>query len=95
MRPLAVTKCCSPIWRGDCVENGANSSFVHRLADRTIALSDLVANPREEALKISPLGAPHPKIPLPAEIFGAERTNSRGIDLTNEQALRRIVDGAH
>ena len=40
-----------------------------------------------EAAKITPVGAPHPQISLPGAIFGAERVNSAGLDLADEQTL--------
>ena len=62
------------------LENGANSSFVNRIADEAVSIDDLVADPTDEARKISPLGAPHPRIELPHAILGA-RNNSAGLDL--------------
>ena len=45
------------------LENGANTSFVNRIADESVAIKDLIADPVDEASKIVPLGAPHAKIP--------------------------------
>ncbi len=59
------------------LENGANSSFVHQLADESVGLSDLLISP----LRLEP----HPSLPLPADLFGAPqggRRNSAGLDLT-------------
>jgi RHH-type proline utilization regulon transcriptional repressor/proline dehydrogenase/delta 1-pyrroline-5-carboxylate dehydrogenase len=72
------------------LENGANTSFVNRIADQSIAVKDLVADPIEEALKVVPLGAPHAKIPLPRDLFGNERLNSAGLDLSNEHRLASL-----
>ncbi|AKJ69756.1 proline dehydrogenase/pyrroline-5-carboxylate dehydrogenase [Pandoraea thiooxydans] len=72
------------------LENGANTSFVNRIADKSVSLDDLVANPIVEAEKISPLGAPHTKIPLPRDLYGRERPNSAGIDLSNEHRLASL-----
>lgn len=56
------------------LENGANSSFVHQLADESLGL---------DALLMSPLRlTPEPSLPLPAAIFGPGRRNSAGLDLT-------------
>ncbi|RYY95319.1 MAG: L-glutamate gamma-semialdehyde dehydrogenase, partial [Comamonadaceae bacterium] len=38
------------------------------------------------------LGLPHPAIPLPRDLYGPTRTNSRGIDLASETQLRRLAD---
>jgi RHH-type proline utilization regulon transcriptional repressor/proline dehydrogenase/delta 1-pyrroline-5-carboxylate dehydrogenase len=73
------------------LENGANTSFVNKIADSKISIDDLIADPMAEARKITPLGAPHEKIALPASIFGAARRNSSGLDLSNEQRLASLA----
>ncbi len=72
------------------LENGANTSFVNRIADESVPIAELVADPVEQASKISPLGAPHPKIPLPRNLYGNERINSMGLDLSNEHRLASL-----
>lgn len=72
------------------LENGANTSFVNRVADESIPVSQLVADPVNEALRIAPLGAPHPKIALPRALYGSERVNSMGLDLSNEHRLASL-----
>ncbi|GAA5236146.1 trifunctional transcriptional regulator/proline dehydrogenase/L-glutamate gamma-semialdehyde dehydrogenase [Verticiella sediminum] len=76
------------------LENGANSSFVNRIADESVSIDELVADPVDEAERIEPLGAPHPRIPLPADLYRAqgagERENAHGLDLSNEQRLASL-----
>ncbi|MCX8566074.1 MAG: L-proline dehydrogenase /delta-1-pyrroline-5-carboxylate dehydrogenase [Glomeribacter sp. 1016415] len=72
------------------LENGANTSFVNRIADEAVTLDELIADPVEEALKVAPLGAPHPKIVLPLALYGAERVNSSGLDLSDEDQLAQL-----
>ncbi|KVX09145.1 transcriptional regulator [Burkholderia ubonensis] len=72
------------------LENGANTSFVNRIGDSSISVSDLVADPVDEVSKIRPLGAPHTKIPLPRDLYGDARANSRGLDLSNEHRLASL-----
>ncbi|KGT95988.1 transcriptional regulator [Erwinia typographi] len=76
------------------LENGANTSFVNRIADNTLAIEDLVADPVEEVEKMArtegAVGLPHPKIPLPRELYGAKRQNSAGLDLANEHRLASL-----
>ncbi|MEP9376743.1 trifunctional transcriptional regulator/proline dehydrogenase/L-glutamate gamma-semialdehyde dehydrogenase [Aquabacter sp. CN5-332] len=72
------------------LENGANSSFVHRIADASYALDDLVADPVAQAAAIRPVGAPHPRIALPRNLFPDGRLNSEGLDLSNEQRLAAL-----
>ena len=76
------------------LENGANTSFVHRIADSTIALEDLVRDPAEViddyARTEGAVGLPHPAIPLPRDIYGPTRRNSRGLDLNDERQLQSL-----
>ncbi|CNJ59513.1 trifunctional transcriptional regulator/proline dehydrogenase/L-glutamate gamma-semialdehyde dehydrogenase [Yersinia aldovae] len=76
------------------LENGANTSFVNRIADATLPLDELVADPVSavEAMAASEgqLGLPHPRIPLPRELYGKERANSSGLDLANEHRLASL-----
>ncbi|WP_338926121.1 trifunctional transcriptional regulator/proline dehydrogenase/L-glutamate gamma-semialdehyde dehydrogenase [Mycetohabitans endofungorum] len=72
------------------LENGANTSFVNRIADESVPVAELVADPVDEASQIVPLGAPHPKIPLPRALYGSERVNSMGLDLSNEHRLASL-----
>jgi RHH-type proline utilization regulon transcriptional repressor/proline dehydrogenase/delta 1-pyrroline-5-carboxylate dehydrogenase len=77
------------------LENGANTSFINRIADPKVSLDDLVASPVATALQIekdeSVLGAPHPKIPMPRALFGRLRDNSWGMDLTDEAVLEALA----
>jgi RHH-type proline utilization regulon transcriptional repressor/proline dehydrogenase/delta 1-pyrroline-5-carboxylate dehydrogenase len=72
------------------LENGANTSFVNRIADENVDLDELVTDPVDEASAVIPLGAPHSKIPLPRELYGSERANSMGLDLSNEHRLASL-----
>ncbi|MCY0389154.1 trifunctional transcriptional regulator/proline dehydrogenase/L-glutamate gamma-semialdehyde dehydrogenase [Robbsia sp. Bb-Pol-6] len=72
------------------LENGANTSFVNRIADTSLSVDDLITDPVEDALKIAPPGAPHAKIPLPRQLYGTERPNSMGLDLSNEHRLASL-----
>jgi RHH-type transcriptional regulator, proline utilization regulon repressor / proline dehydrogenase / delta 1-pyrroline-5-carboxylate dehydrogenase len=73
------------------LENGANTSFVNQVANPDVTLDTLLADPVERASALEPLGAPHPRITLPPELFGAARKNSRGLDLANEQVLASLA----
>jgi RHH-type proline utilization regulon transcriptional repressor/proline dehydrogenase/delta 1-pyrroline-5-carboxylate dehydrogenase len=55
------------------LENGANSSFVNQLADESVGMDELLVSP----LRLSPKSA----LPLPVDLYGARRANSRGLDL--------------
>ncbi|HTI86610.1 MAG TPA: bifunctional proline dehydrogenase/L-glutamate gamma-semialdehyde dehydrogenase PutA [Alphaproteobacteria bacterium] len=71
------------------LENGANTSFVHRVSDPNVPMSLLIADPTEAVARVH--GAPHPHIPLPRHIYGAERSNSRGIDLADSATVARLT----
>jgi RHH-type proline utilization regulon transcriptional repressor/proline dehydrogenase/delta 1-pyrroline-5-carboxylate dehydrogenase len=77
------------------LENGANTSFVNRIADENLSLEELVADPADVveawARQEGGAGQPHPQIPMPAELLGARR-NSRGLDLADESVLDRLND---
>ncbi|QYE35222.1 bifunctional proline dehydrogenase/L-glutamate gamma-semialdehyde dehydrogenase PutA [Polymorphobacter sp. PAMC 29334] len=69
------------------LENGANSSFVHQLADAGVSDIDLLADP---AVRIAAVGGTlHPSIPLPRDLFPG-RTNSSGLDLADAEVLARV-----
>lgn len=69
------------------LENGANTSFVNRLADDKTPIEDIVFDP---VARIAALASkPHPKIPLPKDIYGAWQ-NSQGIDLSNPKELAKL-----
>ncbi|WP_213955873.1 trifunctional transcriptional regulator/proline dehydrogenase/L-glutamate gamma-semialdehyde dehydrogenase [Variovorax sp. dw_954] len=78
------------------LENGANTSFVNRIADPTIAIDLLVEDPvatvEQMATTEGAVGLPHPLIPLPTGIYGQARRNSRGLDLSNDDSLRALRD---
>ncbi len=58
------------------LENGANSSFVHQLADESVGMEELLISPLRLERETS--------LPLPLALFGAARANSVGLDLTVE-----------
>ena len=73
------------------LENGANTSFVNRVADATMPVERVVADP---VARIAALDhKPHPLIPLPRDLYGAERPNARGIDLSDPATLAALKLG--
>ncbi len=68
------------------LENGANSSFVHQLADESVDLTELLISP----LRLEPDSS----LPLPLALFGAARKNSAGLDLT-VQSMRAPLLAAY
>jgi len=70
------------------LENGANTSFVNRIVDEKAPIEELIMNPIDLLRRIE--DKPHPKIPLPKEIYGKSRKNSSGIDLSNINELNTL-----
>uniref|UniRef100_UPI00356A4AF1 proline dehydrogenase family protein n=1 Tax=Hydrogenophaga sp. TaxID=1904254 RepID=UPI00356A4AF1 len=66
------------------LENGANSSFVHQLADESVGMGLLLTSP----LYLSP----KPAMPLPVDMFGADRRNSMGLDLAVISMRQPLLD---
>ncbi len=77
------------------LENGANTSFVNRIADEDVPLTELVQDPvhtvQRMAQQDGQLGVPHPAIALPDALYGAARVNSRGLDLASESRLTSMA----
>src|SRR5438445_2441805 len=73
------------------LENGANTSFVHQIADPDVPLEDLVADPIEQ---LPEPYVPDARIPLPRDLY-PDRRNSLGLDLARRDVLdslyRRIA----
>ncbi|MBI1327756.1 MAG: L-glutamate gamma-semialdehyde dehydrogenase [Alphaproteobacteria bacterium] len=63
------------------LENGANSSFVHKISDPRVPVADLTRDPVAET-EARP-DKRHANLPLPPDIYGASRKNSRGYDLSD------------
>jgi RHH-type proline utilization regulon transcriptional repressor/proline dehydrogenase/delta 1-pyrroline-5-carboxylate dehydrogenase len=71
------------------LENGANSSFVHQLADESLTDADLLADPVARIAAVG--GTRHPSILLPHDLFQPERENSWGLDLNDRPELERVA----
>jgi RHH-type proline utilization regulon transcriptional repressor/proline dehydrogenase/delta 1-pyrroline-5-carboxylate dehydrogenase len=67
------------------LENGANSSFVNRIADDTIPVEAVIADPIASA-ETNPSKA-NAKIPLPKRLYGDERDNSSGFSFAEVPAV--------
>jgi RHH-type transcriptional regulator, proline utilization regulon repressor / proline dehydrogenase / delta 1-pyrroline-5-carboxylate dehydrogenase len=72
------------------LENGANSSFVNRIADEKVPPEDLVADPVIMARNF--LSKSHPRIPIPSNMFGSERKNSMGVNLANQNEMTNLAE---
>ncbi len=70
------------------LENGANTSFVNRIQDEKLPISEIVADPVAKVRGWDKI--PHPNIPLPADLYGAARRAARGLDLSDVPALAAL-----
>lgn len=71
------------------LENGANSSFVNALSDDDTPAEKIVYDPVARMASLE--NKPHPRIPLPRDIYG-DWQNSAGIDLSDDNVLNHTRD---
>src|SRR3990167_4349846 len=86
--PVGVHEDLLPYLVRRLLENGANSSFINQMLDENISIEQLIENPVEKVE--SHVQIPHPKIPLPKDIYGATRLNSAGMDFSDINALNSL-----
>jgi len=66
------------------LENGASTSFVHKLIDEDVPAAELAVHPLRQ------LRQQTRNLPLPGELFGAQRKNSAGTPLCDEQQRQQL-----
>ena len=71
------------------LENGSNTSFVNKIADESIDVQDIIADPLATARSHD--YAAHDRIPTPADIFQPERSNSVGINIANRSVSKQLL----
>ncbi len=74
------------------LENGANSSFVHQIADSDVSIEDIVSDPIDAVTKLE-YAIANPYIDQPSQIFGPFRLNSKGVDLERQSDLAALYKG--
>jgi len=74
------------------LENGANTSFVNRIVDERLPAAEIAADPVAFVEQLATV--PHPRIPLPVRLFGAERSNSRGFNVAHGAELAAFASAA-
>ena len=72
------------------LENGANTSFVHRIVDPAVPVAELLEPPPMAIARQG--GGRHPAIPLPRDLYGPGRVNSAGFDLADHQTATALAD---
>ena len=71
------------------LENGANTSFVNRISDERLPVEELVADPCEKVRSFASI--PHPRIPLPVNLYGDLRKNSMGVNFADDNELKALA----
>ncbi|MEQ1652320.1 MAG: bifunctional proline dehydrogenase/L-glutamate gamma-semialdehyde dehydrogenase PutA [Hyphomicrobium sp.] len=74
------------------LENGANTSFVNRLADDETPVSDIIADPVEIAEREHLEGRRAALLERPRDIFQPVRRASAGLALTEQSVRRPLID---
>jgi RHH-type proline utilization regulon transcriptional repressor/proline dehydrogenase/delta 1-pyrroline-5-carboxylate dehydrogenase len=74
------------------LENGANTSFVHRLVDPSVPEDAIIADPTARVRAVG--GSANPRIPLPRDIF-PDRRNSAGLDLADRSVAPGALAAVH
>ncbi|MTH64319.1 bifunctional proline dehydrogenase/L-glutamate gamma-semialdehyde dehydrogenase PutA [Paracoccus shanxieyensis] len=69
------------------LENGANSSFVNQIVDESITPEEVARDPFEALAEARPPAS----LLAPAALYGDERRNSMGFDISDEQVLAGIM----
>ncbi len=95
--PVGAHKDLLPYLVRRLLENGANSSFVNTFLDDDVPVDDVVF---DVFAKLEAGGSRHSRIPRPGALYGAERRNSVGRDLSvehdridMEKAVKTLDDG--
>ncbi|WP_165855753.1 bifunctional proline dehydrogenase/L-glutamate gamma-semialdehyde dehydrogenase PutA [Marinobacter sp. JSM 1782161] len=74
------------------LENGANSSFVNQIVDTSITPEEIAKDPIDAVQALGD-GISSKAIVRPADLFGANRRNSKGWDLTDPVTIAQIDEG--
>ncbi len=71
------------------LENGANTSFINRVWDEQQTVAAIIADPVAQLAALPQKR--NSRIPLPARLYGSERLNSLGINLSDEYTRQRLL----
>ncbi|MFT5508273.1 MAG: RHH-type proline utilization regulon transcriptional repressor/proline dehydrogenase [Hyphomicrobiaceae bacterium] len=75
------------------LENGANTSFVNRIADEDLPIGDIIRDPVETVLQEQEGGSSSKGLVRPPRIFGPDRRNSSGLALDERSVREQILAG--
>ncbi|MBE0507858.1 MAG: bifunctional proline dehydrogenase/L-glutamate gamma-semialdehyde dehydrogenase PutA [Marinospirillum sp.] len=91
--PVGAHKDLLPYLVRRLLENGANSSFVHQLVDERVPVEHLCTHPLEQLQNKKTYA--NPNIPLPLDIYGKDRINSRGANMNINAQLAPLLKQIH
>jgi RHH-type proline utilization regulon transcriptional repressor/proline dehydrogenase/delta 1-pyrroline-5-carboxylate dehydrogenase len=86
--PVGAHKDLLPYLVRRLLENGANSSFINKIYTSSLTVEEIVGDPVKDAKEHEQKR--HLQIPLPKDIYQPDRENSRGIDLTDDEAVKPL-----
>jgi RHH-type proline utilization regulon transcriptional repressor/proline dehydrogenase/delta 1-pyrroline-5-carboxylate dehydrogenase len=71
------------------LENGANTSFVNRIADGRVPVAEVVVDPLQQLALID--HQPNARIPMPEQLYGSLRRNARGFSFADHHAAEPML----
>ncbi len=78
------------------LENGTNASFNQRVTNERVSIEVVMEDPlvtiNKSMIAEGGLGLPNNKINLPIMLYGKNRSNSKGLDLSNEFVISKISE---
>ncbi len=88
--PVGGTEELLPYLMRRLLENGAGNAFVNRVFDPAVSVATLIADPVERLASLP--AKPHPRIPLPVDLYQPERRNAAGLDLSDPATTRSLLE---
>ncbi len=88
--PVGAAEETPPYLTRRLVENGAASSFVNRVRNPAIPVAEIVADPVERLAAVAV--KPHPRIPLPVDLYQPEWLRATGLDLSDPATTALLLD---
>lgn len=88
--PVGAHKDLLPYLVRRLLENGANSSFVHRLVDARTPIEALVQNPVQGLFSYDSLV--NDRLAAPADIYGPQRRNASGVNLNASVGREQLLE---
>lgn len=83
--PVGAHKELLPYLIRRILENGASTSFLKKVIDNEVPVSELVKNPSETPSTLND------RLPLPSNLYGSTRKNSIGFDFGNNSQLEILT----